>query len=64
MEAFSGDGDKTKEPARDSFRCPLCTKVYRPQTSIATSLPLFKLRARERHRATRDLGERSAGMRR
>ena len=34
MEAFSGDGGKTKEPARDSFRCPFCGKAYSTDRKI------------------------------
>jgi hypothetical protein len=34
MEAFSGDGGKTKEPALDSFCRPLCGKAYSTDRKI------------------------------
>jgi hypothetical protein len=64
----SGDGrgedERTNRTASQPFPLPFLHEGLqdRPKNSIALSASLRDVCARERHRATRDLGARSAGI--
>ena len=65
MEAFSGDGGKTKGAGARQFSLSVLWKGLfdRPKNPLTASPPLLAVRKGELHSAARDLGARPAGIR-